>query len=517
MCICIGSWITIMIEFVGAMITVISVMIMAVLSWIVTPASLKTEYAGSYDTTEMNTGAKPAPTLQQIINAQASKMDPKLKTQFAELFTEAYADADAPPIVTLDDIKHSMPYADVSVFRTATHIGQRKLFLTELQFLVDAVPAGQQCVCVYAGAAPSNHTGYLAALFPHVKFLLVDPNPFEVREAKPIMLAARGGPPIDQATADKLVAEALAGSERIYIINDLMTMEIARACRQIPHDQLYFVSDIRTNATDGAKEPDTVDILWNLSQQYNWMSCMRPRWSMLKFRHPFYAEPVEVFERKHSQAPYAADFAMSKEYGIDFVENHKTQTLVYWAGTVNLQAFPGQSSTETRLITEAKETHNWGPPADYENRLFYYNSVERCFRHHINDNADRALGFDHCNDCALENHLWKKYIAYSGDTVPVRARVKKLSDITFRPLVRENHGHFFDKYDPASLLRAIQDFQRAPKQPVYMFGQPKKDHGRGGDRGPRPNQSGRGDRGGRGGNRGMGGGDRGAFRPGGRR
>ncbi len=390
-----------------------------------------------------------------------------------------------PPVVTIDDIKESIVYTDLRKAPTsATHIGQRKLFLTELQFLTDIMMLNvmddtKKMTVVYAGAAPSNHTGYLSDLFPHIKFVLIDPNPFKVHEATPRVLLEKGKSGVatdhssqstgvfNQEICQKMLEEVVRDDKnRIFIINDLMTMELAHATRQVIPEH-YFISDIRTNSTSGTERdiPDALDILWNCAQQLNWMTVMKPRLSMLKFRHPFYNENPEVFKRKSRESPYMEDFAEAKKNGIDFVANFESKKLVYWDGTVNLQAWPGSHSTETRLITEAKSFKDWGTPVAFENKLFYYNYIERWVGLHKNDNADGPLGFDHCNDCALENHLWVRYLhmlyrgkwdGQSGDKrdtdkkdakkekSQVLALVAKLSKITYRPLRREHHGLLFE-------------------------------------------------------------------------
>lgn len=478
---------------ISAIITLVTILIISVFNCIcgmcdlggyegthgVVGAAEKNEFKKSIDIsiTDMNT----------LIDIQSQRMNPELKAAYKKLFIQEYLLKDTPPVVTMDDIKYQLPYQGATrVFKTSTHIGQRKLFDTELQFFTNHLHADKKITCIYAGAAPSNHTGYLSWLFPNVKFILVDPNPFEVYEANPVILQPRkNGPDMTAARAKELVKMAVEGNERIYIINDLMTMDIAHAAKElIDREDLYFVSDIRTNVTDGVENPDVTDILWNLSQQYNWMSVMKPRWSMLKYRHPFYEEDPSVFEAKCKQQPYATDFELSKEFGIDFVENYKTKHLTYWDGKVYIQAFPGPSSTETRLVTDATSTRDWGTHEEYENKLFYYNTIDRCFCHHFNDNADADLGFDNCNDCALENLLWKNYItAYPAIAAHmnnnVRLFVAKLSRNTHRPLIRDNHGRFFDgKYPLRRLIQTAEDYQSDPEKKVLMFPPPNMNKNR---------------------------------------
>ncbi len=431
-------------------------------SHVITGGQEKTESADTQNITKDN--------MENFIKFQTTQMSPELASAYRQAFIDGYSAFNAPPIVTLDDIKGALKYEPVRMFKPSIHVGQRKLFNTELQFFTEVLPTGP-VTCVYAGAAPSNHTGFLSSLFPEVKFILVDPNPFDIFEAKPVFLHRKSDPKITVERANLLINQAASGDQKIYIINDLMTMEIAEAvAKNIPG--VYFISDIRTNVTDGIENPDATDILWNLSQQFNWMSVMKPRQSMLKFRHPFYSEDPEVFARKQKEEPYATDFALSKKFGIDFAANYETKKLSYWDGIINIQSFPGPSSTETRLITDGKKIRDWGTPNEYENKLFYYNSIARCYQHHVNGNTDTRLGFDNCNDCALENLLWTNYIKKYNSKFTVKQLVAKLSQITHRPLIRGNHGRFFNqKYPLKQLTACAQVYQNNPTAHPEMFPQ----------------------------------------------
>jgi hypothetical protein len=345
---------------------------------------------------------------------------------------------DIPPIVTLDDIPHSIQYiSKMNIYRPLTHIGQRKLFLSEIQFLTDRLSEDNDHIVVYAGAAPSNHTGYLAELFPSVKFILVDPNPFDVRDAKPVFVVPRVQRGLTIEEAREAVKKARDAPIGIYIINCYFTLEIATAIKELLKP-VYFISDIRTNSGTGM--PDTLDILWNLAQQYIWIDEMKPLRSLLKFRHPFYDSDMEGYDKE----PYASDFNEARRRGLDFVSNYNSgKHLIYYDGQINIQAWPGESSTETRLDTAGLKLHDYGNTSEYENKLFYYNKIERGLIHHVNPNADSQLGFDHCNDCSLENLLWTNYINRYKSPLKVRDLVIKLSKITFRGLRRDYHGDFY--------------------------------------------------------------------------
>lgn len=364
--------------------------------------------------------------------------------EYSTLKKEIESQRNLLPVITLDDIKHSLSYQPgFKIDRIPLHHGQRKLFLGELKFIVEHVPLKEQSssgkdtlsekqFIVYAGAAPGVPTGFLADLVgDNIVFLLVDPTPFEIADKKPIYL--KGSP-------EEMIRQVKEG-RGIYIINDLFTIPLAEEIgRTLP--EAFFISDIRTNVYEGKDFPDSLDILWNLAQQYNWIKAMgspgRFRPDMLKFRHPFYEEDPKIFQEKCRESPYKEDFARAKENGIDFIKNFQSRKLVYLDGVVDLQAFAGPTSTETRLITTGG-IKNWGTPATYEDHFFYHNKIARPYGHYFNDNASPELGFDHCADCALENYIWKAYIKKYSRSESVPELVARLSQITGHSLIRGYH------------------------------------------------------------------------------
>lgn len=449
----------------GFIITLIILIISTLCNLVIQPCLYSDKaYTGGHS--KFNHENKNLSKIKQVVDGLSHNMSTGLKRIYGKLFTKKYLDPPSKPIRIFEDIPHQLPYeTNTKIYKPSVHIGQRKLHNTEVSFLTTNVDPNNEVIVVYAGAAPSNHTGFLAQLFPNIKFILVDPNPFDIFEANPVILRHVDGPNIDLKLAKKLIKKAIEGSDQIYIINDMFTMHLAKAISElISKNKLFFISDIRTNVSSGEQNPDALDILWNLSQQYNWMSVMKPNMSMLKFRHPFYEEDPEIFEKHCIRSPYKEDFEMSKQLGIDFIGNKRKNKLIYWDGEIHLQSFPGVTSTETRLITSAKALKDFGSHHEYENKMFYYNSIERCYTLHNNDNADFKLGFDHCNDCALENLYWteylKKYAKFVRPGTTVKSLVKKLSDITNRPLIRDDHGKFFGQ-NPNVLIQKINLYNKS--------------------------------------------------------
>lgn len=372
---------------------------------------------------------------------------------YRKLFMQIYNTNSLPPCISIEDIAYELPYINnITLPKPTIHIGQRKLFLNELRFLAQYSYSGNLCYCVYAGAAPSNHTGYLAKLFPHVIFILVDPNPFNVykinsTDPDPIILHKNDNGLFDINTTyiNRLQ------SNQIYIINDLFTIDIAQVIYDFTERYdvpLLFISDIRTSII--ANTPTDLDILWNLSQQYNWVKIMNPKMSMLKFRHPFRTD--DSVSKHANDALFNIEFNRSKDFGIDFIKNYHNDTLTYFAGRIDLQAFGRVLSTETRLISDGKSISTFAF-SKYESSLFYYNNIERGYGLHLNTNADKDLGFDYCGDCSLENYIWSEYIRLHNTQMKVLDGVRTLSYITKRDLIRGQHGRLFSQRTEHQLIK----------------------------------------------------------------
>ena len=70
--------------------------------------------------------------------------------------------------------------------KTTEHWGQRKLLMSELEFLLLYARKDDVQQVVYAGAAPGKHTNYLSQLFPQLRFHLVDPARFSAKVCLPM-------------------------------------------------------------------------------------------------------------------------------------------------------------------------------------------------------------------------------------------------------------------------------------------------------------------------------------------
>ncbi|XWV25695.1 hypothetical protein QJ857_gp0020 [Tupanvirus soda lake] len=138
------------------------------------------------------------------------------------------------------------------------HLGQLKLFFTELLFLT--IHARKNDRVLYVGAAPGYHITKLAALFPEVNFDLWDPRQFEVESRPNIRL-------FNYFFTDDAAHTYTQNKERILFMCDMRTTKISKLKKQIE------------------KMDEIVDD--DMNMQRKWCQIIKPAYAYLKFRLPY--------------------------------------------------------------------------------------------------------------------------------------------------------------------------------------------------------------------------------------
>ena len=245
--------------------------------------------------------------------------------------------------------------------KTVIHWGQRKLLLSEIEFLTKFGVSG--ATVVYAGAAPGTHTRYLIELFPELKFVLVDPAPFSSKLTQGPRCLLR------QELFTDDVAQQYAGRDKVLFICDIRSCNSAMRlplldCASVTSDQALM---------NDQEVEDTV--LEDMQAQQRWHDSIQPIKSMLKFRLPWTPGYTE-----------------------------------YLAGDVYCQAFGPITTTETRLVPYGHERVMWDNKK-YEEQLFHFNTVTRVARYaHSMPVGRPGYGLDYCYDCRSEVEILSEYL-----------------------------------------------------------------------------------------------------------
>ena len=297
--------------------------------------------------------------------------------------------------------------------KSTVHWGQRKLLMSEIEFLLLLQKKQKKCIVIYAGAAPGTHVKILADMFPSHTFILVDPAPFTVRPE-------RG---------------------RIIILQEMFTDDLAyRLAAQYHSTLLLFISDVRS--CDPDFHPEHIHnerIAADMNAQARWHGILRPFKSMLKFRLPY--------------AP------------------GKTE---YLQGDIHLPVWGPPSTTECRLVVH--KHHNTGTTTttkiydhtEQEEKMFYFNTVTRSalYPHSV----DRGCGIDHCYDCTAEVAILGEYLKAKHPETACESSIARLSELISSKLSSERtlaHKNP-DRAQKTSIIRKNQWPDGIPSYDKYI-------------------------------------------------
>ena len=155
---------------------------------------------------------------------------------------------------------------------TTEHWGQRKLLLTEIEFLTKYAENNSYLV-VYAGAAPGVHIPFLSSLFPNLAFVLIDDKEFAVKRTNKIEIRA-----------------------------EKFTKEMAR--RYGDSDQrILFICNVRTYRPQSDGQNDGAEDMQN---QMEWYMLMTPSASLLSFRLARDTKPTVYMKGHQIIEPWAS-------------------------------------------------------------------------------------------------------------------------------------------------------------------------------------------------------------------
>ncbi len=250
---------------------------------------------------------------------------------------------------------------------TNLHWGQRKLLLTEIDFLTDFIDKNKKkTLVIYAGAADGRHTSLLSELFPGLIFHVYDPRKFH--------------PSIHKSK--NIVVNHYHKIHNIDKDYGFFTSEIAKYYSENikkDYDQFLFISDIRVIPDVKFGHEDYTlkfqdHVVEDQAEQARWVKIMSPDATMIKFKTP-YALPGQ----------------------------HKYYK--YLNGEIRVQAWAGNTSTETRLIM-TKLTDKYYDIILYERQVAYFNNQMRLydFKNTKIETLNISIG-----------DFWSKYLKINND------------------------------------------------------------------------------------------------------
>lgn len=290
------------------------------------------------------------------------------------------------------------------------HLGQRKLFMAELELLnLFLKSVDEHMIILYAGAAAGYHLPLLFELFPNTIWHLYDPAPF----CTPLL---------------KLNAE----KKRVFLYNEFFTDNTALQWKDKCD---IFICDIRLTAND--RNLFETQVEFDMRSQEKWTLIIKPKLcASLKFRPPYLDAGIKRHEYK------------------------------YIRGKIMWQMWPPRNSTECRLIIDSNDLIGSNPymkidVVKYQNACAYHNLIERAWvTYEIPNGCDSVHlvnGYDRCFDCTCEAICWTHYKKLKNSkNLPINIYMDKLTKITHQTLRNKKSYHGYNQYDlPAIRLNKI--------------------------------------------------------------
>ena len=263
--------------------------------------------------------------------------------------------------------------------KTVLHWGQRKLLLTEIEFLTlyfkkeTVKDKKKELYVIYAGSAPGTHILYLSKLFPNVHFELYDPREFSRKCHGNVMINT-----YVQYFTDDTAKEWISDNH--------------------PDKTILLISDIRTGEPE-TQTPDMVEKRVNIDHdwQKTWYYIIKPEMAMFKFRLPW--------------------------------DDGKTE---YLDGDIYIQPYPPPTSTETRLIVgkdAGLKTYN---NRQYEEQLFYFNNYTRPsnFENILSEiESDKKYGLSNNYDSSSEVYILEQYLSLRNSVNIKKSIIRMIKEI----------------------------------------------------------------------------------------
>jgi hypothetical protein len=288
----------------------------------------------------------------------------------------------------LDDVPRMKYSRRKQEFKRTLHWGQLKLFLTEVEFLTQVLKTYNESKNESENVSKNESKNvsenesdiymiYAGAAPGHHDLYLQELFPmihFELYDPNEF---------------------AIKSNDKLKTHVQFFTDKEAEYWKQESHSDKFivFCTDIRT-------EPATVEnIKENMYMQMKWWQIMKPQLAMFKFRLPW-------------------------EEG----------TTEYPKGDIYIQPFPGQTSTETRLIVRADAPIIEYDNSKYEEQLFYHNSINRKKKYpcSLGELSLEKDGIDNCYDCVSCVNIMSEYLTVSGNKTSLNNIISELQEkITF--------------------------------------------------------------------------------------
>ncbi len=274
-----------------------------------------------------------------------------------------------------------LPYASSKgMVKHSKHWGQLKLLISEIEFLTYYWNSQPNCKIVYVGAAPGSHIFVLNKLFPDFEYHLYDTEEFDARLLSQQNVIIH--PKLFDATD---VQFWKTSTDKIYLISDIRNLEYNKYTTTELSKKLEATSNSEERRQLKEEILQTQRLTEELCMsdmrlQESWVNEINPVKALLKFR-----------------LPWAFEFMLNS-----------IPTFRYLGGTILLQSWEGQTSTETRLVP-SNEQIDWDYKK-YEEQMRYHNLITRLNVQYAVNKDLAGLHLSNNFDSAATEFIISKYL-----------------------------------------------------------------------------------------------------------
>ena len=334
---------------------------------------------------------------------------------------------------TTNDLTFQSQYiGDARDFQSRCHWGQKKLLLSEIQFLTKVcqklnTKSLKDYAVVYAGAAHGFHFPILYNLFPDLIWLLYDPARFS-KEA--------GMHP---------------QKEKVKIFNQFFTDDTIKHAKQNSENRkILFISDIRLT-------PDEEAVMKDMISQAKWGTDLEADYMLLKYKLPYDDENTKQYKTNTID-----DLQINPKYIINPKLKADDKTLLYLKGDIYLQLFAHIHSIELRLMVEkvnGKYELETVKYSEIEKKMFYFNiNLRTSWSTENYDFLHYIPGYDSSIECVMEYFIIKNYYEYLHNIKDKNIIIQKIFDMAFFH-DKLAHTTFINcNYD--TMIRTIKKFEK---------------------------------------------------------
>ncbi len=440
------------------------------------------------------------------------------KSHMISLFKERRELYNVAPILTLSDVPYSIQYLEhTGLCKQVAMIPDRSILLMIMRFVSEKVTVGSATrdlgstrpILLCIGQYSARLEALLAKYLPNVTFIVLEGETESLCELygkhneMPPASIDEDGLIIDdyENTLSNILKDTgyngvdKNGIENTYInMYRVRDLDLQQICQLLPQlaPNIYFVANY-----DRKYGSDIIPLDYTL--QYCAIMTLNPVAYLLEINHMNDKQMVAFCNQKEGPLATMKDFAVkhaqpimwqctAEHRGIAFYYLdgnlwiapwvHRTSTRTYLSGIASINSdhrttrFMTKDSQGKALIvsremtinTRVQNTRMWPGWEDYENRMFYYNSIERSHTIHHNPNANRHLGFDCCNDCAVENYI---LAPYANTNTTVLDIVQTISSTT-KTIKCYGHGYLFAPRSTRSLMNADLRWSPDMDEPVIL-------------------------------------------------